>query len=101
MSYVYTYVYVKTFCGFISGENRISTQEVQLHYIGDPDKDFLNQCLNGMDSINCEEFPFIDLATLNVATENFSNSNKLGQGGFGPVYKVKNTFLITNFNWPF
>ncbi|XP_057499034.1 cysteine-rich receptor-like protein kinase 10 isoform X2 [Actinidia eriantha] len=69
------------------GENRISTQEVQLHYTGDPDKDFLNQCLNGMDSINCEEFPFIDLATLNVATENFSNSNKLGQGGFGPVYK--------------
>jgi len=25
---------------------------------------------------------------LKVATENFSNSKKLGQGGFGTVYKV-------------
>ncbi|WOL03825.1 receptor-like protein kinase [Canna indica] len=30
---------------------------------------------------------FIDLETLKVATDNFSESNLLGQGGFGPVYK--------------
>ncbi|XP_068310249.1 G-type lectin S-receptor-like serine/threonine-protein kinase At4g27290 [Pyrus communis] len=28
-----------------------------------------------------------DLATVSRATDNFSNNNKLGQGGFGPVYK--------------
>jgi len=27
-------------------------------------------------------------AELKTATENFSPSNKLGEGGFGPVYKV-------------
>lgn len=30
---------------------------------------------------------FYDLQTLQVATDFFSNSNKLGHGGFGPVYK--------------
>jgi hypothetical protein len=34
--------------------------------------------------------PVFDLATITNATDNFSNSNKLGEGGFGPVYKVHN-----------
>ncbi|KAJ4839037.1 hypothetical protein Tsubulata_025653, partial [Turnera subulata] len=34
-----------------------------------------------------EELPLFDLATLTSATNNFSRTNKLGQGGFGPVYK--------------
>ena len=29
-----------------------------------------------------------DLSTLRAATDNFSEENKLGQGGFGHVYKV-------------
>ncbi|KAL3016884.1 hypothetical protein AAZX31_06G241200 [Glycine max] len=33
------------------------------------------------------ELPLFDLATLVNATNNFSTDNKLGQGGFGPVYK--------------
>ncbi|XP_027353639.1 G-type lectin S-receptor-like serine/threonine-protein kinase At4g27290 [Abrus precatorius] len=33
------------------------------------------------------ELPMFDLATLVNATNNFSIDNKLGQGGFGPVYK--------------
>nr|KYP69007.1 Putative serine/threonine-protein kinase receptor [Cajanus cajan] len=33
------------------------------------------------------ELPFFDLATIVNATNNFSIDNKLGEGGFGPVYK--------------
>ena len=34
------------------------------------------------------ELPIFDLATIVKATNDFSIDNKLGQGGFGPVYKV-------------
>ena len=34
------------------------------------------------------ELPEFDLNTIVIATDNFSDNNKLGQGGFGPVYKV-------------
>ncbi|WMV48846.1 hypothetical protein MTR67_042231 [Solanum verrucosum] len=33
------------------------------------------------------ELPFFDLATMPNATDNFSLNNKVGEGGFGPVYK--------------
>ncbi|KAF8414035.1 hypothetical protein HHK36_002034 [Tetracentron sinense] len=33
--------------------------------------------------------PLFDLVTISTATDNFSNANKLGEGGFGPVYKGK------------
>ncbi|KAG6641606.1 hypothetical protein CIPAW_09G086200 [Carya illinoinensis] len=33
------------------------------------------------------DFPRIDFASIQAATDNFSDSNKLGEGGFGPVYK--------------
>lgn len=34
------------------------------------------------------ELPLFDLNTILKATNKFSNDNKLGEGGFGPVYKV-------------
>lgn len=34
------------------------------------------------------EVPFFDLESVLAATDYFSSTNKLGQGGFGPVYKV-------------
>ncbi|KAG2680800.1 hypothetical protein I3760_11G114700 [Carya illinoinensis] len=34
------------------------------------------------------ELPTIDLTAITNATNNFSSKNKLGEGGFGPVYKV-------------
>ncbi|XP_024005536.1 G-type lectin S-receptor-like serine/threonine-protein kinase At4g27290 isoform X2 [Eutrema salsugineum] len=33
------------------------------------------------------ELPFLDLDAVSEATDGFSDGNKLGQGGFGPVYK--------------
>lgn len=32
--------------------------------------------------------PFFDLKSISAATHNFSIDNKLGEGGFGSVYKV-------------
>ncbi|XP_011012775.1 PREDICTED: cysteine-rich receptor-like protein kinase 15 isoform X3 [Populus euphratica] len=37
--------------------------------------------------VSSEDLPFMDLSTIRAATDNFSDSNKLGQGGFGTVYK--------------
>jgi hypothetical protein len=34
------------------------------------------------------ELPIFDLGTIAAATDGFSIDNKLGEGGFGPVYKV-------------
>lgn len=34
------------------------------------------------------ELPLFDLETVSAATDKFSFKNKIGQGGFGPVYKV-------------
>ncbi|KAK4363488.1 hypothetical protein RND71_018729 [Anisodus tanguticus] len=33
------------------------------------------------------DVPYFQLETILAATDNFSNENKIGQGGFGPVYK--------------
>ncbi|XP_042041541.1 G-type lectin S-receptor-like serine/threonine-protein kinase At4g27290 isoform X2 [Salvia splendens] len=33
------------------------------------------------------DLPFFSLPTVMKATDNFSNKNKLGEGGFGPVYR--------------
>ncbi|KAJ0018038.1 hypothetical protein Pint_10857 [Pistacia integerrima] len=40
----------------------------------------------GNDITTVESLQF-DLGTIEVATNNFSNDNKLGEGGFGDVYK--------------
>ena len=34
------------------------------------------------------ELPLFDLLTIASATHEFSDDNKLGEGGFGPVYRV-------------
>jgi hypothetical protein len=46
--------------------------ETELQYILNPDA----------------EYQVYNFTTLKIATENFSDANKLGEGGFGPVYKV-------------
>ncbi|KAJ9553841.1 hypothetical protein OSB04_017886 [Centaurea solstitialis] len=48
------------------------------------DKDHDSNCSTKKGSI---EVPLFSLSTISTATNNFSIDNKLGEGGFGPVYK--------------
>lgn len=34
------------------------------------------------------EVPYFEFETIVMATNDFSDANKLGKGGYGPVYKV-------------
>ena len=45
------------------------------------------------EDVSAEESLLYDYEELVVATDNFSSRNKLGQGGFGAVYKVTMVFL--------
>ncbi|XP_037496541.1 cysteine-rich receptor-like protein kinase 10 [Jatropha curcas] len=79
------------FIYMVSMKNGIQKcREVGLHNIGDSngtvfqlqDKNF-----PGSNSLSASESGFMNLAYIHAATNNFSESNKLGEGGFGPVYK--------------
>ena len=35
------------------------------------------------------KLPLFSFASVSAATDNFSAANKLGEGGFGPIYKVR------------
>jgi hypothetical protein len=43
------------------------------------------------EDMRSSESVLYDLGTLRAATGNFSEENKLGEGGFGPVYKVSSS----------
>nr|QMS43714.1 protein kinase [Betula platyphylla] len=57
-----------------------------LNYISNSDVLTCSSC-EAVDDIISAESLQLDFATIRVATENFSDENKLGQGGFGSVYK--------------
>ena len=46
------------------------------------------------------DLPTFSFSVLANATENFSTKNKLGEGGYGPVYKVIKKIDILNFYFP-
>ena len=56
-------------------------------------KDFIDAVEFREDDKKGIDVPFFDLASILTATNNFLEANKLGQGGFGSVYKVNNSFL--------
>ena len=41
-----------------------------------------------LNDVKLQELPIFNLEELATATNNFDLANKLGQGGYGPVYKV-------------
>ena len=47
---------------------------------------------------NASDLIVFSYLTTKVATDNFSKNNKLGEGGFGTVYKVPfgNSYLLVN-----
>ncbi|XP_062160662.1 cysteine-rich receptor-like protein kinase 25 isoform X2 [Alnus glutinosa] len=51
---------------------------------------FMGGSIHARDQDNSTgEMHYFDLSTMQAATNNFSDANKLGEGGFGPVYKGK------------
>lgn len=52
---------------------------------------FADEMMHGEDNKGCPQVSFTAIA---AATNNFCDSNKLGEGGFGPVYMVR--FLSFN-----
>ncbi|KAK1396723.1 hypothetical protein POM88_006586 [Heracleum sosnowskyi] len=67
---------------------RVSRPQVQLPEISEHrDPYAMLQKFQALKNLDPQEFPFIPIESVRVATDDFSNSNKLGQGGFGPVYK--------------
>lgn len=48
--------------------------------------------------VNGPDLPLFNFNSVAEATNNFSEENKLGQGGFGPVYKVSVYFTHVAWN---
>eukprot|EP00261_Vitis_vinifera_P032690 XP_019073933.1 PREDICTED: G-type lectin S-receptor-like serine/threonine-protein kinase At1g11300 [Vitis vinifera] len=49
----------------------------------------MNMLGDNVNRVKLEELPLLDFEKLAAATNNFHEANKLGQGGFGPVYRGK------------
>uniref|UniRef100_A0A7N2LSR1 non-specific serine/threonine protein kinase n=1 Tax=Quercus lobata TaxID=97700 RepID=A0A7N2LSR1_QUELO len=74
----------------INGErkNEIATQGPIFRNVHDQhNTDFQHQNFQGRNNQQDQELPYFDFASISAATDNFSDSNKLGEGGFGTVYK--------------
>ncbi|OAY85793.1 Cysteine-rich receptor-like protein kinase 11 [Ananas comosus] len=44
--------------------------------------------IDSLKPLSNSDLPLVDLATIQAATNSFAKDNKLGEGGFGPVYRV-------------
>ena len=64
---------------------------------GEAHKTFPNENMLGvgenLNQVKVQELPLFNFEKLASATNNFHLSNKLGEGGFGPVYRVMVTLL--------
>ena len=65
------------------------SNEILLSAHGDMHQTYdMNMLGDNLNQVKLEELPLLDLEKLAAATNNFHEANKLGQGGFGPVYRV-------------
>ncbi|KAK6283627.1 hypothetical protein POUND7_002579, partial [Theobroma cacao] len=78
-----------------NGENR---QEAQLLDLvgGRICSEHSSETFSGENVAKSQEFLSFQLHILHAATDHFADKNKLGEGGFGSVYKV---IMVRNFYW--
>lgn len=60
---------------------------------------YLRKNYNSEERTQDMDLPMYDLSIIGHATNNFSSSNKLGEGGFGPVYKVNRSQILVQTIW--
>ncbi|XVF27805.1 hypothetical protein REPUB_Repub14bG0140400 [Reevesia pubescens] len=70
-------------------DDRENSQEVQLLNLvgGRIGNEHSSKIFSGENEARSQAFPSIQFDILHTATNHFSEENKLGEGGFGPVYK--------------
>ena len=73
---------------FNSGKKKILEHGIVQNIGNSSNLDIHHLHFQGRYESKSREFPYFNLESLQAATNNFGDSNKLGQGGFGPVYKV-------------
>ncbi|CAL2265328.1 unnamed protein product [Prunus armeniaca] len=77
-------------------ELKENSQHVLLHDLARPTSVTITE---DRQLTSSEELAFMDLAAIRVATDDFSDSNKLGQGGFGTVYKEVAVKRLSRKSW--
>ncbi|KAL6333490.1 hypothetical protein AAG906_028675 [Vitis piasezkii] len=81
------YLYCSIFRRKREPEEHVS-EEILLHH-STAATHFMEGHIHARDQDNSGELHCFNLTTILTATNNFSDANKLGEGGFGPVYKGK------------
>ncbi|XP_015065701.1 G-type lectin S-receptor-like serine/threonine-protein kinase At4g03230 isoform X2 [Solanum pennellii] len=83
-----------TICYVIYNRKKVARRKAKKISLGNG-IEYLSECGGSSKYLVTEDdkkridLPFFNLESILVATDNFSDANRLGQGGFGPVYKGK------------
>jgi hypothetical protein len=79
-----------------TGEKASSNNLVLFDF--DTELDAINEEMNANNNMKKKEkdfeLPLFSYESVSIATNHFSAVNKLGEEGYGPVYKVPNIFLM-------